>query len=245
MVLDHDAVAAARNAACRVAHDCDGLDDVVDKNSIRRRNQRHAHECRRRSEQRLDQHAMLRLAQRCHVPQHADDAGVKKQRIRHREDILPRLRIAALKRRHFTADRAVNVARAGQRARRQPVGRDLHASVRVDELELDRVLFFERFGGVRREAVIFAVALHAVAREGLRRDTRAALKARAHRIVIVFLHAHAEKRHRQHQQQQDRQHRRKHPPLTKATDVQRRSKAFSIVRHRCPSFVRCAHTVHL
>ena len=238
-------VAVVSDAARRIAHHRHRLHNVVNKNGIRRRNERHAHERRRRGEQRFHQHPVLCLAQRRYIAQHADHAGIEKQRIGHRKNIFPRLRIAPLKRCHIAGDGALNVLRSGQRACREAVGRDLHAAVRIDKLQFDRVLFLKGLRGIRGKAVVFAVALHAVAREGLRRDARAAFKTRAHRIIVVFLHAHAEKCHCQHKQQQDRQHRRKHPPLAKAADMQRRGKAFSIFRHCSPSFVRCVHTVHL
>ena len=244
-VFDQNTVASAGNAARRIAHHRHRLHNVVNKNGIRRRNERHAHERRRRGEQRFHQHPVLCLAQRRYIAQHADHAGIEKQRIGHRKNIFPRLRVAPLKRCHIAGDGALNVLRSGQRACRETVGRDLHAAVRIDKLQFDRVLFLKGLRGIRGKAVVFAVALHAVAREGLRRDARAAFKTRAHRIIVVFLHAHAEKGHRQNKQQQDRQHRRKHPPLAKASDMQRRGKAFSIFRHCSPSFVRCVHTVHL
>ena len=246
-ILDHDAVAAARDTPCRVAHDGDGLDDVVDENGVRRRDEHHAHERRRGREQRIHQHPVLRLAQRRHIPQHAHHAGVEIQRVGHRKDVFPRLRVAPLIGCHLAADGRVDIARAGQRARRQSVGRDLHAPVRIDELQLDRILFLKGLGRVGRKAVILAVALHAVARKGLRRDVRAALKARAHRAVVVFLHADAEQRHRQHQQQQNGQRRAEEPALPKAADVQRRNEAFFVLRHGAPlPFVLLfAHTFHL
>ena len=231
VVVDLNAVAPAGNAARRFADDSDRLNDVVDENRVGKNDQCDTHGADRRSDQRVDQDAVIRLPQRRHIAQNADHTGVEHDRAGNGEDLLSRLRIPALEVIHRSADRCFNIRRRRRGSGGESVGGDLYATVGVDELQLDAVLFLERLGGIGRETVVFAVALDAVTCKGVRRRAGARFKPRAHVAIVILCGAEDINNDGKRHQRKNRKHCVDQPALSQAADMQTARKTVHALRH--------------